>query len=47
MITIFPRDFDSKDDVLAFLDAYNEGKDSKDRIIYTDMAEQITKLTKR
>ncbi|HHT92740.1 MAG TPA: ATP-binding cassette domain-containing protein [Clostridiaceae bacterium] len=47
MITIFPRDFDSKDDVLAFLDAYNEGKDSKDRIIYTDMAEQITKLTKK
>ncbi len=47
MITIFPRDFDAKDDVLAYLDAYNEGKDSKDKIIYTDMAEQITKLTKK
>ena len=46
MITIFPRDFDSKDDVLAFLDAYNEGKDSGQDNIYRH-AEQITKLCEK
>ena len=44
MITIFPRIL-IQGCVLAFLDAFN-GKDNG-KIIYTDMAEQITKLTKR
>ncbi len=44
-IYIFPEDFDTKEEVLAYLDAYNESVDSDDKIIYTDMSETITELT--
>ena len=47
MITIFPKDFDSKDDVIEYLNAYNEGKENEDKIIFNDMAKEITNLTKK
>lgn len=46
-VTIYPRDFNSKDDILKYLDEYNEGKEKEDKILYTDMAETITSLTKK
>lgn len=45
MITVFPYNFDSKEAVLDYLDAYNEGKSEADTIEYTDMADTITGLT--
>lgn len=44
-IYIYPKDFDAKDEILAYLDGYNEGKDEKDIILYTDMAEMISSLS--
>jgi putative ABC transport system permease protein len=45
MIMIYPTSFEAKDDVLAYLDAYNEGKNEKDRIIYSDLAGTISNMT--
>lgn len=45
MIQIYPKDFDSKDELLKYLDKYNKGKSEDDKIIYTDQAEMITSLS--
>lgn len=46
LITIYPRDFDSKDEVTAYLDAYNEKiSNLDDQVVYTDMGETITSLS--
>ncbi len=45
MIQIFPKDFESKDYLLAELDKYNENKLEEEQIIYTDMAALITSLS--
>lgn len=45
MIMIYPTSFEAKDDVLAYLDGYNEGKDSEDHILYTDLAGTISSMT--
>ena len=45
MITIYPRDFNTKDEVLKYLDEWNEDKDIDDNIIYTDLAATITNLS--
>jgi len=45
LIQIFPRDFNSKELVLEYLDAFNEGRSEEDQIIYTDMAALISGLT--
>ena len=45
-ISIYPADFDSKDEILAYLDAYNaEQENPEDEIIYTDLASMITMLS--
>lgn len=44
-IMIYPNDFKAKDAILDYLDAYNQGKDKKDQIIYTDLAGTMTQLT--
>lgn len=45
-ISIYPTDFDSKDEVLAYLDAYNTKQDNpEDEIIYTDLASMVTTLS--
>ncbi len=36
-INIYPVSFDAKDTIKAQLDAYNEGKEEENQIIYTDM----------
>ena len=45
MIQIYPKDFDSKDEILKVLDEYNENKSEKDKIIYMDQAKLITTMS--
>ncbi|OTN77562.1 ABC transporter ATP-binding/permease [Enterococcus sp. 8G7_MSG3316] len=44
-IMIYPNDFTAKEEILDYLDAYNEGKDSEDQIVYSDLAGTMTQLT--
>lgn len=44
-IQIYPKDFDSKDELLKYLDKYNKGKKEDDKILYIDQAELITKMS--
>ena len=44
-IQIYPKDFDSKDDILEYLDKYNKDKEDEDQIIYMDMAKLISSLS--
>ncbi len=45
MVMVYPDNFENKDATLAYLDAYNEGKEIEDQIIYTDLAGTISDLT--
>jgi putative ABC transport system permease protein len=45
IINIYPVDFQNKNFVLEYLDAWNEGKKAQDKIMYTDLAGTITDLT--
>ena len=45
MIMVYPKDFDSKESVLKYLDEYNVGKAKEDQVIYTDMAGTISGMT--
>jgi putative ABC transport system permease protein len=44
-ISIYPKNFESKEQIKDYLDAYNENKPDEGKIIYTDMAEMITSVT--
>lgn len=43
-ITFYISDFDSKDDVTAYLDEWNDGKDEVDQITYTDTVGVIMEM---
>jgi len=45
MIMVFPDDFNDKDAVIAYLDAYNADKDVKDQVVYTDLASSMSSMT--
>ena len=45
LIAIFPRDFDTKDEVIEYLDNYNKNKDIEEQVIYTDLAADISDMT--
>ncbi len=45
VIMVYPDNFEDKDAVTAYLDQYNTGKDSKDQIVYTDLAATMSSLT--
>lgn len=45
MISIYPRNFDTKDEVINYLDAYNSKLDDENKILYTDMAELLSSLS--
>ena len=45
MIQIYPKDFNSKDEILKVLDEYNEGKSEEDKIVYLDQAKLITTMS--
>ncbi len=44
-IAIYPKDFTSKDEIIEYLDKYNENKSDEDKIIYTDYASTVTELS--
>ncbi|MDH6366934.1 MULTISPECIES: ABC transporter ATP-binding protein/permease [unclassified Breznakia] len=44
-IMIYPKDFESKDDVIAYLDAYNVDKATDDQVLYTDFAAMLSSLS--
>lgn len=45
MIYLFPKDFESKDELLEYLDAYNDDKEDADKVIYMDQAELISSMS--
>lgn len=46
MISIYPTDFGAKDNILTYLEKYNEDiENEEDKIIYTDMAATMTSLS--
>lgn len=44
-ISIYPKDFDSKDLIKKYLDDYNIGKEKEEQIAYNDLAEIISSMT--
>lgn len=44
-IEIYPKDFNSKDEIKEYLDEYNKNRSDADQIVYSDMAEAITAIT--
>ncbi|MHC5268790.1 ABC transporter ATP-binding protein/permease [Enterococcus sp. LJL98] len=44
-IYIYPNNFDSKEQILTYLDEYNEGKEKAETIVYSDLAGTMTSLT--
>lgn len=38
MINIYPKDFNSKDEIISYLDKYNQSKSDIDKIVYNDLA---------
>lgn len=45
MVMVYPDNFEDKDAVTTYLDAYNTGKEIKDQIVYTDLAGTVSQLT--
>lgn len=45
MVNIFTKDFETKDDILSYLDKYNKGKDEENQVIYMDYASNVSDLT--
>ena len=41
-INIYPMNFESKDEIKAYLDEFNEDKKEEDQVVYTDLAEMVT-----
>ncbi|WP_416354013.1 ATP-binding cassette domain-containing protein [Agrilactobacillus fermenti] len=44
-IQIYPTSFKDKDNILKYLDRYNKGKSKADKVIYTDLAGNVSNLT--
>ncbi len=45
VIQVYPRDFDSKTNILTYLDQYNEGKKEEEKIAYIDQADLMSSLS--
>jgi len=45
MINIYPKDFEAKDEIINYLDKYNNKQKEENKILYTDMAELISSLS--
>lgn len=44
-IYLYPKDFESKDKIIQYLNKYNEDKEADDKVIYTDYAKTVTELS--
>lgn len=45
MVSVYPTDFEAKDKIVSYLDAYNKGKDKKETVVYSDLAKSMTDMT--
>lgn len=45
VIYLYPKDFNSKEEVITYLDKYNENKEEVDTIQYTDISSMISTLS--
>ncbi len=45
IINLYPVDFNAKEEILNYLDDYNEDKELEDQILYTDLGEIISSLS--
>lgn len=45
LINISPKDFKTKDKIVEYLDDYNKDKESKNKIVYTDLGEMIASMS--
>ena len=45
LVTLYPKDFNNKDEILAYLDAWNTDLEEDDMIVYTDLASTIANLS--
>jgi len=47
-IELYPKDFESKEEIVSIIDNYNEGKDESEQLVYTDivgvMMESVTTI---
>ena len=41
-IQIYPKNFESKDNIKTYLESYNDNKDEEDKIVYTDLSESMS-----
>ncbi|MDN4090784.1 FtsX-like permease family protein [Paenibacillus polymyxa] len=46
-INIYPINFEAKEKIKKYLDHYNEGKPNKEQLVYSDLAESLTSITKK
>ncbi len=46
MVSIYPKDFESKDELVNYLNAFNDDRDAEDKVFFTDMAAMMSDLTK-
>lgn len=44
-IALYPKDFEAKEAITAYLDQWNVNRADKDMIVYTDLAELVTNLS--
>lgn len=44
-ITIYPKDFESKNDIIEYLDKYNKNKAEDEKVLYKDTSTTINKLS--
>ncbi|MCC8136200.1 MAG: ABC transporter ATP-binding protein/permease, partial [Ruminococcus sp.] len=45
VIMLYPKDFETKDNILSYLDSYNLNKSDEDTIVYTDLAGTMSELS--
>jgi len=45
MINLFPYDFNSKEEIIEYLNDYNEDKDLEEQILFTDLGEMISTMS--
>ncbi|GFH41995.1 sulfate ABC transporter ATP-binding protein [Lactococcus hodotermopsidis] len=45
MIYVYPKSFESKENIIKYLDKYNKNKKEEDKVIYTDLGKEMTRLT--
>ncbi|CAM3475024.1 MULTISPECIES: ABC transporter ATP-binding protein/permease [Saccharibacillus] len=44
-VSLYPKDFNAKEGIVAYLDAWNVGKESDEQVVYTDLAATVTSLS--